>query len=92
MSQICQRFFVSGHVQGVFYRDATTCKAEQLSVRGWVRNLSDGRVEVLACGEDKQVHALARWLWEGSDRCRVDSVRVEQVDEPFADDDFYIKY
>ena len=46
---ICKRFLVSGRVQGVFYRDSTRRQAQAQGISGWVRNLFDGRVEVLAC-------------------------------------------
>uniref|UniRef100_A0A8J8AZH5 Acylphosphatase n=1 Tax=Coralloluteibacterium stylophorae TaxID=1776034 RepID=A0A8J8AZH5_9GAMM len=45
------RFFVSGYVQGVFFRASTRDEAERLELRGYARNLEDGRVEVLAIGE-----------------------------------------
>ena len=56
---------VSGRVQGVFYRASTRQKALELGVTGYARNLPDGRVEVLACGESAAVDALCEWLWQG---------------------------
>ena len=47
MSLVCRRFFISGKVQGVFFRAGTVREAERLSITGWARNLADGRVEVL---------------------------------------------
>lgn len=77
----CKRCLVSGKVQGVFFRAATRDRAQSLGVSGYAKNLDDGRVEVLACGEDKNVEALIDWLWEGSPAARVDHVEVEDVDE-----------
>jgi acylphosphatase len=55
---ICRRSFVSGRVQGVFYRATCVRKAQSLGLAGFARNLADGRVEVLACGEAAAVDAL----------------------------------
>lgn len=79
MSLICLRCYVSGRVQGVFYRRGAKHKADALGVTGWARNLSDGRVEVLACGEAEQVHALRDWLWEGPRLAMVEDVAVEEA-------------
>ena len=77
---ICRRSFVSGRVQGVFYRGTCVRKAESLGVRGYARNLDDGRVEVLACGEAAAVDALIAWLWEGSAASKVTAVDTADVD------------
>jgi acylphosphatase len=47
---ICMQCYVSGQVQGVFFRASARHEAERLGVTGYARNLSDGRLEVLACG------------------------------------------
>jgi acylphosphatase len=72
------RCVVGGRVQGVYYRAATADQAQRLSLDGWVKNLADGRVEVVAAGAPEAVAALARWLWEGPPGARVDSVQVEE--------------
>ncbi len=77
---ICRRSFVSGRVQGVFYRATCVRKAQSLGVRGFARNLADGRVEVLACGEAAAVEALVAWLWEGSPASKVTAVETAEVD------------
>jgi acylphosphatase len=71
------RFFVEGRVQGVFYRASTRDKALALGLRGHARNLSDGRVEVLAAGPGAALDALEAWLWQGPERARVSAVRRE---------------
>ena len=81
MSIICKRFFISGHVQGVFFRASTQEQAIALQLTGFAKNLSDGRVEVLACGEEKQVQLLEDWLWQGPTAANVDSVTGEVVDD-----------
>jgi acylphosphatase len=77
---ICRRSFVSGRVQGVFYRATCVRKAESLGLRGYARNLPDGRVEVLACGEPAAVDELVAWLWEGSPASRVTGVDTAVAD------------
>jgi acylphosphatase len=77
---ICRRSFVSGRVQGVFYRATCVRKAESLDLRGYARNLPDGRVEVLACGDVAAVEQFVAWLWEGSPASKVTDVATSDVD------------
>jgi acylphosphatase len=77
---ICKKCFVSGRVQGVFYRGTAAQRARELGVRGYARNLPDGRVEVLACGEEAPVRTFVRWLWTGSSASKVEAVEV--IDAP----------
>jgi acylphosphatase len=79
-AKLCRRCLVSGRVQGVWYRASTAQRARGLGVTGYARNLADGRVEVLACGEPSAVDALCAWLWEGPPAARVSNVRVETVE------------
>jgi acylphosphatase len=81
---ICRRSFVSGRVQGVFYRATCVRKAESLGLRGFARNLPDGRVEVLACGEPASVEQFIAWLWEGSPASKVTGVDTSEADEAAA--------
>ncbi len=75
----CRHCFVSGRVQGVFFR-ATTCDlARRLGLRGWVRNLPDGRVEVLAGGAEAAVLELCAWLRHGPPTARVSELHVDEV-------------
>ena len=76
------RFFVGGKVQGVFFRASTHERARALGLRGFARNLPDGRVEVLAIGEDEAVEELAQWLHYGPPQAQVDELeRMEAEDE-----------
>jgi len=68
---------VSGQVQGVFFRDSARDKAEQLGLTGWVRNLPDGRVEMLFEGPSEKVREMVRWCKEGPSRAEVESVDSE---------------
>lgn len=77
----CLRFYVSGRVQGVFFRAATRRQALQLDLTGYARNLPDGGVEVVACGEFEALKALQAWLWQGPPNARVESVDCEPYDD-----------
>lgn len=77
---IARRCYVSGRVQGVCYRASARQRAELLGVTGYARNLADGRVEVLACGEATAVEALCAWLWDGPPAASVTQVLVEELD------------
>ena len=85
---ICKRCLVTGRVQGVFYRASTRAEARRLGVTGHARNLPDGRVEVLACGEAAAVDALLAWLWTGPAAAVVRDVSSEPVDAALAPPDF----
>ncbi|HTC27493.1 acylphosphatase [Dyella sp.] len=68
------RFLVTGKVQGVFFRASARNEALKLRLRGYARNLPDGRVEVVACGDAAAVDELEQWLWQGPPAARVDDV------------------
>jgi acylphosphatase len=63
----------------VFYRATAARRARELGISGYARNLPDGRVEVLACGEEVAVGAFVRWLWVGSSASKVTSVEVSDA-------------
>src|SRR5207244_1925247 len=65
---------VVGRVQGVFFRASTEDQAQALGLTGWVRNTSDGAVEVLAEGEEQSLQRLVAWLQRGPSGARVDGV------------------
>jgi acylphosphatase len=74
------RILVSGLVQGVGFRYSTVELGQRLGLRGWARNLPDGRVEVVAEGSEEGVHRLARWCRQGPPAARVSDVEEEPVD------------
>ena len=82
------RFLVRGKVQGVFFRASTREQALKLGLRGYAKNLPDGRVEVLAEGDERALNALERWLHVGPPMARVElvergDVEVGEVGEGF---------
>lgn len=76
---LCLHCVVTGRVQGVFFRAATQQQARALGVTGWVRNRSDGTVELLACGVEVTVRAFETWLWQGSTASKVQDVKSAVV-------------
>lgn len=69
--------YVSGNVQGVFFRDSTRQKAEELNLTGWVKNTSDGRVEAVFEGPTDEVRQMVDWCENGPSQADVDDVEVE---------------
>ncbi len=84
--------WISGRVQGVFYRASTHSEAVRLGLKGWVRNLPDGRVELVAEGPGEAVDALIAWCRQGPPAARVDG--IEAVEEPVTGEfqDFSVRY
>ena len=68
--------FVSGKVQGVFFRQAMKVIAKKNNVCGWVRNLPDKRVEAILEGENNSVNSIIEWARVGPANSRVDGVEV----------------
>ena len=71
----CARFVVSGRVQGVFFRASARDEALRLGLTGHAKNLPDGSVEVVACGDDAALMQLERWLGHGPPLARVSRVQ-----------------
>ncbi len=76
---IARHLIVHGRVQGVYYRGWTVETARALGVTGWVRNLSSGEVEILACGEPEAVRALIDRCRTGPRAAVVSRIEVEDV-------------
>jgi acylphosphatase len=75
------RFHVAGKVQGVWFRASAREQAVRLGLRGYARNLEDGRVEVLAIGDDAALGALEKWLWQGPRLANVKDVAREDLEQ-----------
>ena len=67
---------VYGRVQGVFFRQSTKAIADQLNVSGWVKNCSDGTVEVLIQGPIDKLNTIITWLHTGPDRAIVEKIEI----------------
>lgn len=90
MDTHAMRFLVAGKVQGVWFRASTRDEALRLGVRGYARNLDDGRVEVLAVGDPGAVAALEQWLHHGPPLARVDRLERGEAGEGEAGSGFLI--
>jgi acylphosphatase len=79
-AKICVRCYVAGRVQGVFFRASTRHEAQQLGIKGYAKNLHDGRVEVVACGSVGAIETLQSWLSKGPSDAHVTGVSCETID------------
>jgi acylphosphatase len=82
--------FVSGTVQGVFYRASTRDAAREHGVDGWVRNLADGRVEAVFEGTEDAVESMVEWCHDGSPAASVENVEVS-YGKPEGEEGFSIR-
>jgi len=76
MVKIRVRIYVSGIVQGVFFRSSVRNRAMELGIRGFVRNLEDGRVLTVVEGEETSVRRLVEWCKVGPIGAEVEDVEV----------------
>jgi len=84
--------FVSGRVQGVFFRSETRYEANRRNVAGWVRNTSDGRVEAVVEGEKEDVEKMIDFCRRGPPGARVTKVDAQWEDYTGEFRDFEIRY
>lgn len=89
---IAFRAIIQGRVQGVSFRYHTRKTALELGVRGWVRNLPDGTVEVWAEGRPDLVGALREWLAEGPPAARVDEIKLTEGEPNERRGGFEVRY
>ncbi|MFC7059095.1 acylphosphatase [Halovenus salina] len=83
--------YVSGKVQGVYFRATTRDTAREHGVDGWVRNLDDGRVEAVFEGTEKDVETMVEFCHEGSSAASVDDVEVS-YEPPQEEDGFEVRW
>ncbi len=76
-----RRYFVTGRVQGVFFRASARNEALRLGITGYAGNLPDGRVEIMAVGNGAALDELERWLRQGPPGARVDALAREELPE-----------
>ncbi|MDF2177576.1 acylphosphatase [Aliiglaciecola sp. CAU 1673] len=79
MAKQCIKVRVKGKVQGVFFRKSTQQQAQALGISGYAKNLSDGSVEVLACGARDRLDSLLQFLKEGPPNAEVTQLAVEEL-------------
>ncbi len=83
---------VKGLVQGVFYRSSARQVGRQLGLNGWVKNLPDGRVEIIIEGEEEKIEEFIKWCWKGPPSALVDNVDVSYSEALGEFNDFSIVY
>ena len=81
LSVACKRYIVSGKVQGVFFRASTRNRAQELNLTGYAKNLSNGKVEVIACGTQASLDVLEAWLNHGPAAAKVTNLECENIVE-----------
>ncbi|MDO6593916.1 acylphosphatase [Neptuniibacter sp. 1_MG-2023] len=79
MTEVCLHAVVIGRVQGVWFRKSTQEYAESLGLSGWVRNLPDSSVELMACGDELGIRQLEAWLSQGPELASVAEVQSRLV-------------
>ena len=75
----CLHLIISGRVQGVWFRESMRLEAISLNVTGWVRNLPDGNVEALACGNEAALKSLLEWARKGPPLARVTDIETREI-------------
>ena len=84
--------FVTGRVQGVFFRQSTKVMAIKNNVKGWVRNLNDGRVEIIGEGKIQDIDNLAHWCKTGPANSRVDEFELSEENITDEFEKFEVRY
>lgn len=92
MTIVQKHLWISGRVQGVFYRASTQQKAHELAIKGWVKNLPDGRVEAMLIGPEHAIQELIAWCKHGPDRAIVDNIVVKTIHPVDSFSDFEIRH
>lgn len=92
MRKVRVHIFVSGKVQGVFYRDTAKKEAKKLEIFGWIKNLSDGRVEAVFEGDEEKVESMISWAKKGPVLAQVKDVQIQREEYKKEFNDFKIVY
>ena len=83
---ITRHYIVTGKVQGVWYRNTTQQIAIDLGLTGWVKNLTDGSVEIVATGQSNRLNKFEAILWQGPEASNVKDIDINEVDLDHFDD------
>ncbi len=83
---------VSGRVQGVYYRQNAVKQAQKLGLSGWIRNLSDGKVEAVFEGGKENVEKIVNWAKKGPFFSRVSSLKIDWQEYKGEFNNFGVKY
>ena len=92
MKKIRVHIFVSGRVQNVCFRGDTQQIARELEITGWVKNLPDGKVEIIAEGEKEKLKQMVDWVKQGPPAAQVNNIDIEWQEYKGEFKDFHIVY
>jgi acylphosphatase len=92
MEKIRTHIFVSGKVQGVFFRDSVLKRAERLKVFGWIQNLENGIVEAVFEGDKDKVDKIVKWVQKGPFFAKVKEIDIDEQKYTGEFKDFQIQY
>ena len=84
---VCYIVHISGRVQGVYFRASSQQQAIDYSLSGYARNLADGNVEVVLCGEEKHIEKMLLWLANGPEKAEVTEINHKQI--PWQEHSFF---
>jgi len=84
---VCYIVHISGTVQGVYFRASSQQQAIEFSLSGYARNLADGDVEVLLCGQQINIDKMLVWLGHGPEQAEVTDIQSKQV--PWQEHNFF---
>ena len=91
MANRAAQLVIRGRVQGVFFRASAQREARRLGVTGWVKNRTDGQVEMLVEGEEMALRDMTQWAQHGPSAARVEHVEVRWKNYAGDHDDFEIR-
>ena len=75
----CYQIKISGMVQGVFFRDSAKQEAKKLGLVGYAKNLADGSVEIVACGDEEKIKEFISWCRQGPDSAKVEKTEISET-------------
>ncbi len=75
-----KEILITGKVQGVFFRKYTCEAAAAIGITGFVKNLPDQSVYILATGTTEQLEEFINWCWQGSPGSKVEKVEVKEME------------
>ncbi len=86
----CVKVLIEGEVQGVLFRHYTKKKADELNIKGYVKNLPDCSVEAVFCGEDEKINQIIDFCKKGPSLAKVTNINIEEHNKTF--ESFEIRY
>ena len=73
------KIVISGEVQGINFRFFTKKKADELGIKGYIKNLENGNVEAIFQGDEDSIKKIINWCKKGPSSAKVDSIEINQI-------------